>query len=515
MRRSIPPIALCLALLAGGCAQVGSLQAELSGERTYQTVSDRFIAVAHERRVPDAANSDLVKLASVVSGKPAAPSRGIDGRDPLPPGTKELPGTEPLQRYAERILNRLLENWPHAKPTVRIVVTNNPAYVAEAIPVGTILLSQGVFINATSEEELAFLLAHEVSHLLLNHLDSDRVSNAQKTLEDTSAGGLLTAAPRSNPQFARNAMLIYMSYQLIQEYVVNPSWTRKQEDEADLLGLDLLEKANYNINGFETVMQRFSDDAVKQQAKAEEERKRFDKQIEALVASGQVGAGIDAAFKKLGEGPGMILGEIGKRLKSGHNSAERRIEDLKTYVGRSNLIEASARPTAVEAYEKAVFRGPALKVLARSVLTQRADSLINDDRLDEAEAILKDAAKGGFDSDPQLRMSYYRLHAKQGRFDLAIRDLEIVVRSSSAPKEAFDFLIAEYRNSGQISSALGTLDQKERRFGGAEQNYPMRIRLLIEGGRRPEAGMVYERCRALRNPIVQECNSVWGESVKI
>ena len=514
MRRPLILAAAFLPLLTGGCASLDSLKAEVSGERTYSTVPNRFFDVAYDRRVPAAGGSGMTAIAATLSGKPdGSAARGLDGRDPLPPGTQELRGAEPLLRYAETILTRLLKSWPHAKPPVRIVITNNPAYVAEAVPENTILLSQGVFVNATSEDELAFILAHEVSHFLLNHLDADRHHAAQKTVEDSAVGTLLKAVPHSTPQGGRNALLAYAAYRTFQDIVAHPSWTRLQEDQADLLGLDLLEKANYSISVYQTVMQRFASDARKQQAKAEEQRKRFETEITALAESGQVAAGINAAFDKLGNAPAELVNGIVTQLKSEHNSAERRSEDLDSYALREQLFEASARPLSVSSYEKTVFQGAAQRALARSVLSQRADSLIVEGRLNEAEALLKEVSKGGFDADPELRMSFYRLHVKQGRMDLALKDLEVAVRSSAAPREAFDFLVAEYRSAGRFSQALTTLDQKERRFGGAESNYPMRIRLLVDAGRLQEAGDVVERCRALRgHPLMRECNAVWEET---
>ncbi|WP_454018912.1 M48 family metalloprotease [Azospirillum sp. Marseille-Q6669] len=512
LRRPLVPVLLGLTLLSGGCKSLDTLTTELSGKRTYESVPARFVEVAEQRRLPDAGGGSMAALAASLQKPSGASARSLDGRDPLPPGTRELAGAEPLQRYANQVLARLLKAWPHAKPSVTIVVTNNPAYVAEAVPANTILISQGVFVNSENEDELAFILAHEVSHLLLNHMDADREHAAQKTVEDTGMGALLSAAPRSNPEMARNATLIYTSYRAFQDTVAHPSWARQQEDEADLLGFDLLEKAGYNTNVFQVVMERFADDARKQSAKAEEERKRLEDQINALMVSRQYSAGINAAFKELSAGPAKILGEIGKQLRVGHNSAEQRFADLSDYAVREQLFESAARDKNTVGYEKAVFQGSALKALSRSVLVQRADSLIANERLTEAEAALKEVAKGGFESDPYLRITYYRLHTKQNRPDLAVKDLEIAVKSASAPLEAFDLLIAEHRAAGRASQALAALDARERRFGGGERGYPLRIRLLVEAGRMPEAGAVVERCRAMRGPLVRECEDAWSQA---
>lgn len=506
---------ICIMLMLGGCQSLDSLKSELMDESTYTTFSGRFIDVAHQRQVSDADGSDITVAAEALSGRNGQNPYRLDGRSPLPAGTQELRGSEPLQDYARSILARLVRHWPHDRPSVEVLVTTSPAYTAEVVPPGTILLSQGLFVNAASEDELAFILAHELSHVLLNHLDSDRYHAARKTLEDTGVGLLLKVAFDTSARDSRNTLIAYSGYRLAQESLFNPIWTRRQEDEADLLGLDLLEHAGYNSSIHQVVMQRLASDIEKQKAKAEAERERFDREVVALVESGQIDAGLEAAFGKLAEAPAFFLNEIKNRLSIGHNSPQRRSDDLDAYVGREEAYEAGLRPFSVQSYEKAVFQGAGFRALARSVLAQRADGLIEEGSLAEAEALLNEAARGGFDRDPQLRLSLYRLHVKQGRPDLGVKDLEVAVRDSGAPREAFEFLILEYGNAGKPVQALSVLDRMEQRFGGREENYPLRMRLLLEAGRPQEMAAVYERCRSLKGrPVIRECQTVWNKATQ-
>jgi hypothetical protein len=506
---------ISIMMMLGGCQSLDALKSEIMDESTYTTFSGRFIDIARQRQVSDADASSITVAAETLSGKNKQTSYQLDGRSPLPAGTQELRGSGPLQDYATSILARLLAQWPYGGPATKVLVTTSSAYTAEVVPSNTILLSQGLFVNAASEDELAFILAHELSHVLLNHLDADRYHAAQKTLEDTGVGLLLKVAFDTSAQDSRNTLIAYSGYRLAQESLLNPIWTRQQEDEADLLGLDLLERAGYNSSVYQVVMQRLASDIEKQKAKAEAERQRFDREVVALVESGQIDAGLRKAFGKLAEAPSFFLKEIGSILGVGHNPPQRRWDDLDAYVRREEAYEAANRPLSVQPYEKAVFQGAGFRALARSVLAQRADGLIGEGRLAEAEALLNDAARGGFDTDSQLRLSLYRLHVKQGRPDLGVKDLEIAVRDSSAPKEAFEFLILEYANAGRPVQALSTLDHMEQRFPGREQNYPLRMKLLLESGRLQEMAMVYERCRSLKGqPVIRECQAVWNDATQ-
>jgi hypothetical protein len=56
------------------------------------------------------------------------------------------------------------------------------------------------------------------------------------------------------------------------------------------------------------------------------------------------------------------------------------------------------------------------------------------------------------------------------------------------------------------------LDQMERRFQGIEENYGLRMRLLLAAGRSQEASAIYDRCQKLNStPIVAGCRKVWEE----
>ncbi len=472
--------ALALPFLLSGCVTANGL----SGGKTLEFVQGRFITVADQRKVPKAESNALTVQMEAWSGKDKQYARSLDQRDPLPPGAEVLRGAEPLQHYAEGVLKRLLTGGPYAAQRVDVVITNDPSYTAKAIPNHTILISQGILVNCASEDEFAFILAHEVSHLLLNHIDADRHYAAERQLEDTAASLLLAASGQGKGgqigAGGRNGILAYIAYQGMQEFLLKPSWTRQQEDEADLLGLDLLDAAKYNNSVYQIVMQRLVSDEAKQEAKAEEERKRFDRYVNDLVASGKVEEGLNAAFNKLATGPTVILKQLTKSIRADHNSPTDRSDDLDQYAMREGLSNTPPAALSVKPYQKAVLQGPGLQVLARSVLAQRAEALMEEGNLPEAEELLKAASRGGSENDPNLLLSFYKLHVKQDRPDQAIKDLELAIRSPSAPQTAFNLLIIERANAGQYAMAVATLDQMERRFGG--KDYALRIELLLNAG---------------------------------
>ena len=99
--------------------------------------------------------------------------------------------SQPLEQYHTELLSRLGTALPAApRPgvrfRVRLVRMEQP--FAFALPEGTIVVSTGLALRAESEASYAFVLAHEMGHLMLGHYDQDtadlRNLNLRPQLED-------------------------------------------------------------------------------------------------------------------------------------------------------------------------------------------------------------------------------------------------------------------------------------------------------------------------------------------
>ena len=135
----------------------------------------------------------------------------------------------------------------------------NDTLNAFCMPGGKIVVFSGLSSIARSEEELAFILGHEMAHALLDH-SRTRVSaqNTQNTLTSAAwigsfaldlvgLGGIgnLTRA-------ATNVAAIGSQY-----FLMNP-WGRDQELEADKLGMMIIHWAGYDISGIPQFWQNMS-----------------------------------------------------------------------------------------------------------------------------------------------------------------------------------------------------------------------------------------------------------------
>jgi predicted Zn-dependent protease len=110
---------------------------------------------------------------------------------------------------------------------------------AFALPGGKIGVYTGILKYAKDQDELATVLAHEVGHVLAKHAN-ERVSTAFATQTGLQVIEALAGSAGSDRQ---NAMaLLGLGAQV---GVILP-FSRTQETEADLLGLDLMSKAGFD-----------------------------------------------------------------------------------------------------------------------------------------------------------------------------------------------------------------------------------------------------------------------------
>lgn len=118
---------------------------------------------------------------------------------------------------------------------------------AFALPGGKIGVYTGLLKVATTQDQLAAVLGHEVSHVLAGH-SASRVSNQMAA----QLGGALVSAGTGLPQDVINSGA---------QYLVLLPFSRGDESEADILGMDLMARAGFNPAQAITLWQNMSKQA--------------------------------------------------------------------------------------------------------------------------------------------------------------------------------------------------------------------------------------------------------------
>ena len=128
-----------------------------------------------------------------------------------------------VTRYLERILRRLLPQPQTGLPPLRVYAVRSAAMNAFATGRGIIFVNLGLIAKMESEAQLAFVLSHEISHVLRQH----DLAIFREMRKDIKAVNIFGAASLERSLLARNL------------------YTREKEQEADLHGLELFLAAGY------------------------------------------------------------------------------------------------------------------------------------------------------------------------------------------------------------------------------------------------------------------------------
>jgi beta-barrel assembly-enhancing protease len=169
-----------------------------------------------------------------------------------------------VESYIQSIGYQLASHSDNAEQNFTFFVVNNPAINAFAGPGGVIGINSGVILNSANESELAAVMAHEIAHVTQRHLA--RQFEQQNLLSVPTAaamvGAILVAVV--NPE-AGAAALAGVSGLSAQNQI---NFTRANEEEADRVGMQTLERANFDPRGmpafFETLqrLSRYSQSAA-------------------------------------------------------------------------------------------------------------------------------------------------------------------------------------------------------------------------------------------------------------
>ncbi len=131
-------------------------------------------------------------------------------------------------------LTRSLDRRPY---TIRVVVVNDHAVNAFAVPGGSVLILRGLLERTRSAEELAGVLAHEIQHVLRRH--------ATRMLVEHASVGILVGALSGDTTGLGHALQAARVLGTLR-------YSREAEEEADRQGIELLLRAGIDPHGMIT-----------------------------------------------------------------------------------------------------------------------------------------------------------------------------------------------------------------------------------------------------------------------
>lgn len=137
----------------------------------------------------------------------------------------------------------------------RFAIIESDRKIAVSAPGGIILLSTSLLKKIDNEDELAGIIAHEISHIVLKH--------AQKTIKKSTWVEVSVNASLAVVSFFtkdKNLKKAVEHYdELVGDYaerVVNGHYNKKQEYEADMMAINILKKTGYSKKGLISFLQK-------------------------------------------------------------------------------------------------------------------------------------------------------------------------------------------------------------------------------------------------------------------
>jgi beta-barrel assembly-enhancing protease len=157
-----------------------------------------------------------------------------------------------ISNYINYIGDKILSFVPPQPFQYHFYVVKEDVYNAFAGPGGQVFINSGLFEALDNEDELAGIIAHEISHVVCRHI-SQQIEQSKKvgmgTLAGVAAGILLGAAGAGG---AASSAAVLGSMAAGQSIVLAHS--REDEMQADQRGVDFLTQAGYNPKGLMTAL---------------------------------------------------------------------------------------------------------------------------------------------------------------------------------------------------------------------------------------------------------------------
>ena len=172
------------------------------------------------------------------------------GKKYAPEAEKQLKGkipNESLQNYIDTVGQRIARISHRPDWEYHFIAVQDESINALALPGGYVFITKGLLAKLTTAAQLASILAHEVAHAVAR--DSAAVISREIGIGVLFAVAATQETPRSAMEAAN-----------ITRQILGLQYSRDDEQEADLAGLDYMVQAGYHPGGMIETMQILQDE---------------------------------------------------------------------------------------------------------------------------------------------------------------------------------------------------------------------------------------------------------------
>jgi predicted Zn-dependent protease len=361
------------------------------------------------------------------------------GQKTFPRAVQETGGawTDPkLNTYINDVGRRLGKVSQRPELPYQFQVVNDSTPNAFALPGGFIAITRGLLINLDNEAQLAAVLGHEVGHVAARHAVQGMQRGALFDLALTALSGVAGNTPYGG--------MAQQAGELTTE-LLDRSYSRDQEMEADRLGIDYMVLAGYNPTGAVQVQDFFY---LKLEKGAEPSWlsglfRTHPVSKERMLANRDY---IDSRYPMALNNPNLILGTRTFQTAIAPLLKTRKAYEL--YDQARSLEKQDALSRAIPVYRQAVDAAPEEPL----ILTGLGTALLKAEDLNGARSYLEKAVNlDGNYYYSRLGIGY--VYLQEGETNRAMRELEVSM--NLLPTAQGGFLLAEgYEKTGRSQEAL-------------------------------------------------------------
>jgi len=434
-----------------------------------------------------------------------------------------------MQAYANGVLQKLLRGVPlppSFQPQVRVLAA--PEFSALCTPDGTIIITIGLLEQLDNEDELAFILGHEVSHAIYRHHEKDWAKKAQyfavvngAAVQGVADAMMATGAAGGSDVARGLDVAIHLSR--LSANVLGPQMSQNQEDAADALGFDLMVRAGYDGEAATAVMDKLAAQEAEAAAAAASAR-------DAAKANKHGGGG--------GFSLGNVMGAVNNAMSGNwtdvaifafdsyvdnmsteavaHHPAPERLKLLSNYAFKQYRDTLPAAPTPLPWAEGNKTKdGMAMTaMLAHYAAAENAAAYIADSSQgtpDSARSEVTRSSTAPTSDHAYTQYVAYEYYDKNGNKQLSEAALVRAANGPEASWEIYSRLIDLHMARNDWAGALKLMDQAVIKFEDSPVLLPKHIQILAQSGNEGGAQALLPKCKSYKiDELYDACKKAAG-----
>lgn len=396
-----------------------------------------------------------------------------------------------LDEYANTIAKKLVASWPGPIPhySIRVIYGNN--LDAHATMNNVIFLSSGWLKGSKSEDEVAAVLAHELSHILLGHpVNKGSREDSAKTLNKfrqlvplglyvakmrMKKGGssykLVYQGDSSDQQIIDATVYLGEILYETKQSVVDPMITRMQEEQADFLAVDLLQNAGYNsyvlrdniMDRLQVYRENIQKEIDLKEALYKTKCDELEKQIEKDLLAGKIDAALQSTLNSLTAQLRHLTTDWFEKGQKEHFRPEVRKERLTEYHKQHYQKRPRAKIKIAE-YQKMLEMSHFLEIHEGNYAAERALEKLYQDNINEAHSLSTQSIQTRARQSPFTWYVLGKVRTYQNRLPDVIENYTKAIRLGGCSPEVYGQLSELYVDQKKYTMAKSIVDKGIRAF---------------------------------------------------